>query len=82
MTTPYSRSQRLEVEPNAGAGLIMLSLAQAILIFTFWITIWPSSFGIPDELPILAAVAGFFIGGSLCGFYLGFAALAGNLQSD
>lgn len=61
---------------HAGAGLVMLSLAQAVLIFTIWITMWPSSFGVPDALPVKAGIAGFFTSAAICGFYLGFSTLS------
>lgn len=66
---------------HTGAGLLMLSLAQAILIFTVWIVVWPSSFGIPDVFHIKAGIAGFFTGAALLGFYLGFGTLKGRLKS-
>ena len=61
---------------HAGAGMLMLSLAQAILIFTFWITVWPSSFGVPEAFHVQAGIAGFFTGAAICGFYLGFTTLS------
>lgn len=64
---------------HAGAGMLMLSLAQAILIFTFWITVWPSSFGVPEKLPVQTGIAGFFTGAALCGFYLGFTTLSNDV---
>jgi hypothetical protein len=67
-----------EINPtfNAGAGMLMLSLAQVILIFTFWVVAWPSSFGLPDAFHVRAGVAGFFTGAAILGFYLGFLTLS------
>lgn len=65
---------------HAGAGMVMLSLAQAILIFTFWITVWPSSFGVPEALHVQAGIAGFFTGAALLGFYLGFRTLSNDAE--
>lgn len=64
---------------HAGAGMVMLSLAQAVLIFTFWVTVWPSSFGIPDTFHVKAGIAGFFAGAAIVGFYLGFATLSNEV---
>lgn len=59
----------------------MLSLAQAILIFTVWVVVRPSSFGIPEMFYIKAGLAGFFSGAPLLGFYLGFGTLTGQVKS-
>jgi hypothetical protein len=37
---------------------------------------WPSSFGVPDALPVKAGIAGFFTSAAICGFYLGFSTLS------
>lgn len=66
---------------HTGAGLVMLSLAQATLIFTVWVVVWPSSFGIPETFHIKAGIAGFFTGAALLGFYLGFGTLTGQVKS-
>jgi ABC-type uncharacterized transport system permease subunit len=74
--TTATSDLELAVELDTGAGLLMLSLAQAILLFAVWITLWPTSFGFPTETTSLAAFAAFFLGGAICGFYLGFNTLS------
>jgi len=75
--SPQNTDHRLEVERDidTGAGFVMLSLGQVILLFTCWITIWPSAFGVPETGVLVPAIGVGFGVASLVGFYFGFRAL-------
>jgi hypothetical protein len=74
--TPSLSDRELAIEFDTGAGLLMLTLAQAILVFAMWVAVWPTHFGFPTDPVVLGGVAAFFGGGAVCGFYLGFVTLS------
>ena len=62
---------KLEASIDTGAAFVMLMLAQMVLLFTFWITLWPTAFGIPQDVRLMAAIGGFFTGAAVLGLYGG-----------
>ncbi|WP_435333766.1 hypothetical protein [Haloarchaeobius sp. TZWWS8] len=75
MATPNKRfgddHATLEATTNTGAAFVMMMLAQLVLLFTFWITLWPTAFGIPQDVRLITALVGFFTGAAVLGLYEG-----------
>ncbi|WP_435359195.1 hypothetical protein [Haloarchaeobius sp. DFWS5] len=75
MATPSKRfgddQVTLEANVDTGAAFVMLMLAQMVLLFTFWITLWPTAFGIPQDVRLMSAIGGFFTGAAVLGLYGG-----------
>ncbi|WP_267640616.1 hypothetical protein [Haloarchaeobius amylolyticus] len=75
MATPSKRfgddEVTLEASVDTGAAFVMLMLAQMVLLFTFWITLWPTAFGIPQDVRLMSAIGGFFTGAAVLGLYGG-----------
>jgi hypothetical protein len=79
MATPSKRfgeeDVKLEASVDTGAAFVMMMLAQMVLLFTFWITLWPTAFGIPQDVRLVTAIGGFFSGAAVLGLYGGIKSL-------